>query len=86
MNDWTQYYDREPWGEERADWRQVANQMTWGRILGGGGTKLPNPMWPYFEPDVDPQALLKSIEATDANLEPKPGGGYKWKVQRGDET
>ncbi len=83
---WQKYYDAEPWGEERADWRQFANQLTWKKIIGGGDAKTPNAMWPYFDEEVDPGELLQAIENTDAQLEPKPGGGYQWKVTRGDDN
>lgn len=83
---WQDYYEAEPWGEERADWRQLANQMIWSKIIGGGDAEAPSPVWPYFAAGIDPAELLSAIEATDANLEPKPGGGYQWKVQRGDDN
>jgi hypothetical protein len=83
---WQEYYQAEPWGEERADLRQLANQITWSAMLVGTEKKLPNPFHPYFEDDTNPEELLRAIEATDARLEPKPGGGYQWKVNSGDDN
>lgn len=84
---WQRYYDAEPWGEERADWRELANRTIWAAMIGGKGEKkLPNALWPYFEDDIDPAELLAAGMANDANLEPKPGGGYQWKVTSGDDN
>lgn len=48
VEDWRQYYEQEPWGEDRADLR-AENQ----RLIQGGATyptgAPPNAIWPYYE-------------------------------------
>jgi hypothetical protein len=83
---WLEYYDLEPWGEQRADWRQLAYQARWAAMFfGGGNHEPPGGVWPYFHAEVSIDELARSAEATEAMLEPLPGGGYRWKASNGSD-
>lgn len=74
---WQDYYQRNPWGEGRADQRQaVLLQYLFAPFM-RGGKELPSLQFPYFE-SIDPQAALDWQREFDANLRAKPGGGYEY--------
>lgn len=53
---WWTYYQNEPWGEERADLREMA---VIGMTHGSDEFRLP---WPYAEPEPDADELLDEFE------------------------
>lgn len=86
---WEAYYEEEPWGEERADWRLLMSEKRWGAMLGGNeGRQIPKATWPYFEDGpstLNPQEIAEGTANFADAIEPKEGGGYQWKPGRGPQ-
>jgi hypothetical protein len=82
-DDWLWLWSKEPWGDRRQDYRSAAYLMRWSAMLSGSEEKPPSLLWPHFEKDVDPEEMIQRGKSSDDALEPKPGGGYRWKPGRG---
>lgn len=67
LADWIAYYDREPWGETRADLRlSVIAQYTLAPHMRHRSAELPKTIYPYYEQDsfagTTPQERLERIK------------------------
>lgn len=58
--------------------------MRWQAMLNGGDAKPPHLLWPYFDPaeETTPEQMLERAKNFDDAIEPKPGGGYRYKPGR----
>jgi hypothetical protein len=69
FSDWQQYYAEEPWGEQRADFRNAV-AIAYGSVgFLPDSTKLPDITWPYFEDglaDFDVEAHQESLDEYQA--------------------
>ena len=66
--DWQEFYDVDPWGDERADLRSTALAVT---VLSGfaGGNRMPEPTYPYFHADESGAVdLIGTADALEKHL------------------
>lgn len=90
FRDWEAYYDHNPWGEDRADWRLLMSECRWSAMFGGNDGKriIPKPNWPYFDDLVeamDPARIEQGTRSFEDAIEPDGKGGYRWKPGRGPQ-
>lgn len=64
FRDWQAYYDLEPWGEERADFRQAVAVAYANIGWLPDDAKLPDLLWPYFPEaeQIDFDAVRQAVE------------------------